>query len=282
MFLFQFKGVQQAPLPAQEQQSTMAVLRDLALWAVENMPTGLLNKAVKGYGRSAKFLAHYMRGDGTPLELDLSVKDWQYMLKQDVPGKKLFLSLSTRRSEETGDFVEKWGTRKWYPAADGWEVQRMVRSAPEPSSENPAIIASREETDVWNILGRTALARRKTKEGGYEYQIWEMFDFFNSRASSNTPLVGYDTYKRQVPSWFASFAKTLYPELEVLPPSKGGADYKILSVRASWIEHTGKPFPVIANMKTDKNGNIYEINGKPVGKDGKPYEPPNAAYMNPF
>jgi len=149
--------------------------------------------------------------------------------------------------------------RKWLPPAkDGWERMHMV-----PGGVNSTDMTANVFTDTWNALGFTTVARKKNKEGGYDYKIEEQFGFAGSR-SANQVL-----YNRIVPNSVGKQIKKHFPGVSVHPVEGKDGNCEVM-VNSTWMSTVGKEFQLI-------------IDGARTGKDGKLHvkgeePPPGSAF----
>ena len=205
---------------------------------INRMPNDKLKDMTGGYANAVKCLAHYLNSSGMPLKIDFSEMEW----KQLLAGTKGKLSYFSKEQKKQVAIERKWSLGK-----DGWERQGYIDGRMANS-------------DVWDTIGYTMLARRTLGGGKYEYRVEEAYDFINSDAA------GKKSYTRKFPTVLAQVGKLLFPNVVSISAVKEEKGYSNLSVSGKWIESVGKPFEIIASMKIDEKGNVYEINGKKVVK----------------
>ena len=149
----------------------------------------------------ARFLSHFLTGEGKPLKLDLTDKQWKILLK--TPGTK------TTGPEWTPS------TNPKFPASKGWEYKQVRLSERKERITDAGIMK-----ELWvrplgnkihNVLGTVTTVRRKAVPGGHEYQIAEDFDLMAGQKG----LLGglkYYTGPRKIPSEAVRLINKVFPE----------------------------------------------------------------------
>ena len=149
----------------------------------------------------ARFLSHFLTGEGKPLKLDLTDKQWKILLK--TPGTK------TTGPEWTPS------TNPKFPASKGWEYKQVRLSERKERITDTGIMK-----ELWvrplgnkihNVLGAVTTVRRKAVPGGYEYQIAEDFDLMAGQKGLPGELKYY-TGPRKIPTEAVRLINKVFPE----------------------------------------------------------------------
>jgi len=183
---------------------------------------------------------------------DMSAGDKLEILVDKKDGKIPYIiekkAKENRANHVYDEHIEVFFNRAWVPSSDGWERRYMVTGGVNDSN------LSNQFADLWSTLGYTTIARKKVPNEGYDYKIEETFDFIGS-VSTNSESV----YGRVVSDFAAKQIKKLFPNFISIQKQGVGTS---ISINSKWVETAGKPFKIITDARTDKRGNIIEINGK--------------------
>ena len=205
-----------------------------------------------------KGLRFYERMKREGVDLDKMEKEMKTGEKKEFVDKdgRPYLAVKEKANEGSQDEPSLWVyyNRKWLPPAkDGWERMHMV-----PGGVNSTDMAASSFTDTWNALGFTTVARKKNKEGGYDYKIEEQFGFAGSR-SENTVL-----YNRIVPNAIGKQIKKHFPSVSVQPVEGKEGSCEVM-VNSAWMATVGKGFQLIIDgASTDRKGALH-VKGEEQG-----------------
>ncbi|HLD06019.1 MAG TPA: RHS repeat-associated core domain-containing protein [Candidatus Nanoarchaeia archaeon] len=166
------------------------IIPNMFYYATMLTPTFVLDLASNNYGRGIKALMHYLHGSGEAMNLDLSSKEWEFMIKQ------------------TEDKAWTPSTNPKYSYSQGWEYMTDISGG----QNEYGYRTDDARSDSWNILGKTTLRRRKevifmgpVYYGAYHYMVaGESFDFVGGIQSVE--------YSRYVPKIIVDIAKLILPK----------------------------------------------------------------------
>ena len=209
-----------------------------------------------------KGLRFYERMKREGIDLDKMEKEMKTGEKRefvDAEGRPYLAVKEKAMGGGSQTSLQVYYNRKWLPPGkDGWERMHMV-----PGGVNSTDMTANAFTDTWNALGFTTVARKKNKDGGYDYKIEEQFGFAGSRSADGV------LYNRIVPNMFGKQIKKYFPGISV-HPVEGREKVCEVIVNAGYMAKAGEEFPLI-------------IDGARTGKDGKLHvkgeePPPGSAF----
>ena len=143
--------------------------------------------SAQGWGASvqgARFLAHFLGGEGEPWELDLSDDEWEELINSEPT--RYSMTKEERELDDEGlargrDLKGVWkpSTNPKFPHSEGWEHKQIhVQAKYSLPEDHPRKgLESERASSIHDAIGgETSIRRRKLDDGGYEYQIAEDFD----------------------------------------------------------------------------------------------------------
>ena len=200
----------------------------------------------------------YERMKREGIDLDRMEKEMKPGEKKEFADKdgRPYLAVKEKANEDRQEEPRLWVyyNRKWLPPdKDGWERMHMV-----PGGIKAADMTRNDFADSWNVLGFTTVARKKSKDGGYDYKIEEKFGFAGSRSE------GGIMYNRIVPNTIGKQIKKHFPSISVRPVETQDGVCEVI-VNATWIGTVGKEFPLIIDgASTDRKGALH-VKGEEPG-----------------